>query len=246
MKIAVAGATGVLGHYVAKSARARGHDVLPLARSVGIDLRTGVGLAEALEGVDTVIDTTNVATQRASVAADFFGSVTANLLAAEHAAEVRHHVAISIVGVDAVALGYYRAKVLQERLIADGPVPWTVLRATQFHEFAEQALSFMRVGPVSLVPRMSTQTVAASEVAAHLVDLCEAVPAGRAPDLAGPEKNQMVDLARHMIESRHERRRVVGVRLPGAAGRAMSAGALRPASAGPRGAITFDAWLAAR
>ena len=246
MKIAVAGATGLLGQHVARTARTRGHDIVPLARSCGVDLVTGAGLADTLDGVDTLIDTTNAATQRASVAADFFGSVTANLLAAEQVAGVRHHVAISIVGVDTVGLGYYRAKVLQEQLIADGSVPWTVLRATQFHEFAEQALGFMRVGPVSLVPRMSTQTVAASEVAETLIDLGEAEPTGRAPDLAGPQENQMVDLARLVVEARHERRRVIGIRLPGAAGRAMSTGALRPTNDGARGTITFDAWLAAR
>jgi uncharacterized protein YbjT (DUF2867 family) len=238
MKIAVAGGTGVVGRHVVVVARERGHDVVVLARAAGVDLTTGAGLAERIAGTDAVIDVTSVPTQKREEAEAFFGAVTRNLQAAGAA----HVVALSIVGIDDVDTGYYAGKRLQERVLAEGTVPWSVLRATQFHEFAEQALHFVRVGPFSLVPRMLSQPVAAREVAEALVDLAEAGPSGRVPDLAGPERHDMVDLSRRVAAGR----RVIGVRLPGAAGKAMRSGALCPTGDGPRGRITFDAWLASR
>jgi uncharacterized protein YbjT (DUF2867 family) len=244
MRIAVAGATGVVGKYVVGVARERGHEVVELARSVGVDLTTGAGLAERLDGVDAVVDVTSVPTQKQEEAEAFFGSVTRTLVAAEQQAGVRHHVALSIVGIDDVPTGYYRGKQLQERLVREAPVGWSILRATQFHEFAEQALGFVRVGPFSVVPRMLSQPVAAVEVAEALVDLAEAGPSGRVPDLAGPERLAMVDLARRVSKARGLGRRVVGLPLPGAAGRGMRDGSLCPSTDRPRGRITFDAWLA--
>lgn len=242
MRIAVAGGTGVVGRHVVDVARERGHDVVVLTRSEGVDLTTGAGLTERLVGVDAVIDTTNQVSQKRADSEAFFGGVTRTLLSAEATAGVRHHVVLSIVGIDDVDSGYYAGKRLQERVVAEGPVPWSVLRATQFHEFAEQALHFVRVGPFSLVPRMLSQPVAAREVGQALVDLVEGDPVGRAPELAGPERLQMVDLARKVARGR----RVVPVRVPGAAGRAMRTGALVPTGDGPRGRVTFDAWLAGR
>jgi uncharacterized protein YbjT (DUF2867 family) len=246
MRIAVAGGTGVVGRHVVAVARERGHDVVVLARAEGVDLTTGSGLAERLRGVDAVVDTTSIATQRRKRAEAFFGGVTRHLLDAEVHAGVGHHVVLSIVGIDGVDTGYYAGKRLQERMVADGPVPWSLLRATQFHEFAEQALGFVRVGPFSLVPRMLSQPVAAREVGEALVDLVESGPAGRVPDLAGPEQLQMVDLARRVATAHSPRRRVVPVRVPGAAGRSMGSGVLTPATDGPRGRTTFDQWLASR
>lgn len=244
MKIAVAGGTGLVGRLVVDAARERGHDVVVLARAEGVDLTTGAGLTGRLAGVDAVIDATNKVAHKRAEAEAFFGGVTRTLLAAESEAGVGHHVALSIVGIDDVASDYYAGKRLQERLIVEGAVPWTVLRATQFHEFAEQALGFVRIGPFSFVPRMLSQPVAAREVAQALVDLAEGPPAGRAPELAGPERLQMVDLARRFSKARGLGRRVVPVRLPGAAGKAMRSGALVPASDGQRGRTTFTEWLA--
>lgn len=242
MRIAVAGGTGVVGRHVVEVARERGHEVVVLSRSEGVDLTTGAGLIDRLAGVDAVIDTSNRPVQKRAEAEAFFRAVTRHLLEAERRARVGHHVVLSIVGIDGVDSGYYAGKRLQERVVAEGEVPWTVLRATQFHEFAEQVLQFARIGPFSLVPRMTSQPVAAREVAEALVDAEEAGPAGRSPDLAGPEVHQMVDLARRVAHGR----RVVPVPLPGAAGRAMRSGALLPTGPGPRGRITFDAWLADR
>lgn len=243
MRIAVAGGTGLVGRMVVDAARERGYDVVVLSRSEGADLTTGAGLVERLTGVDAVIDTTNVTTQKRAEAESFFGGVTRTLLAAEATAGVGHHVALSIVGIDEVDSGYYAGKRLQERVLTEGQVPWTVLRATQFHEFAEQALHFVTVGPFSLVPRMLSQPVAAREVAEALVELAAGEPVGHAPELAGPDRLQMVELARRVSKARGLRRRVVPVRLPGAAGRAMRSGALLPTGDGPRGRVTFDQWL---
>lgn len=247
MRIAVAGGTGVVGRHVVDAARKRGHDVVVLTRSEGVDLTTGAGLAERLAGVEAVVDASNSSAQKRSDAEAFFGAVTRHLLAAEQEAGVGHHIALSIVGIDDVPLGYYYGKRLQEQLVADGPAegaaPWSILRATQFHEFAAQALHFVKLGPFSLVPRMLSQPIAAAEVGEALVDLAEAGPSGRVPDLAGPEPLQMVDLARRVSKARGQGRRVVPVSMPGA-GKPMRSGALLPRSDGPRGKQTFEEWLA--
>ncbi len=192
-------------------------------------------LADRLAGVDAVVDVTSVATQKTAEAEAFFGAVTRHLLAAEQTVGVGHHVALSIVGIDGSTSGYYRGKQLQERVIAEGAVPWSVLRATQFHEFAEQMLHFVRVGKVSVVPVMLSQPIAAREVGEALVDLVEAGPSGRVADLAGPAVVPMHRAAKQVNRARDLGRWVVPVRVPGAAGRDMRSGSLLPTADGPRG-----------
>lgn len=248
MRIAVAGATGTVGHHVVAVAEERGHEVVALCRSAGVDLMTGEGLTARLQGVDAVVDVANTTAQSRKAAEGFFGGVTRSLLAAEAEVGVPHHLALSIVGIDHVPTGYYTGKRLQERLVAEGARPWTLLRATQFHEFAEQALGFVRVGPLSFVPVMRSQPVAAREVAQRLVDLAEGTPAGRTPDLAGPEVMAVHRMARDVSRTRGLGRRVVPVPLPGAAGRGMRDGSLT-ATGDPSatlGRLTFAEWLAAR
>lgn len=245
MKIAVAGGTGAVGRHVVDRVRELGHEPLVLTRSAGHDLVTGAGLEAALAGVDAVVDVASVQTQSAEKSRAFFGSVTRNLLAAEAAAGVRHHIALSIVGSDRAPEGYYAGKALQEQLVEAGAVPWTILRATQFFEFPAQMLGQTTFGPVALIPTTRSQPVAAREVAARLVDLAVDAPAGRVRDLAGPREERMADLARRWLRANGKRTRVVEFPLPGTFGRALRDGTLLPAAgAADLGTQTFDEWLA--
>jgi uncharacterized protein YbjT (DUF2867 family) len=215
-----------------------------LARSKGVNVATAEGLIEALEGVSSVVDCSNVQTMRASAAELFFGAVTRNLLTAGRAAGVRHFVALSIVGIDRVDFGYYRGKRVQEELLLADDRPSSVLRATQFLEFAAQLLDRMR-GPVVAVPRMRMQPVAAREVGEALATMAVGDPVGRAPDMAGPREELLVDMVRQVLKKRSQRRLVVPLRLPGSVGRQMAGGGLLPEGEGPRGKETFAEYLAA-
>ena len=245
MRIAVAGGTGVVGRHVVRELDTRGHKAVVLARSRGVDLTTGTGLDAALENVTAVIDVSNTNTARRAAAVAFFASVTNNLLQAEVRAGAGHHVALSIVGIDRVPMGYYQGKLHQEELcLASASVPATILRATQFHEFPAQLLARFPVTlPIVPIPLMLSQTVAAREVAQALVGAVLAEPAGRLPDLAGPHLERMDNLVRRLLRARGRRARVVPLRLPGRVGRAMADGSLLPTADGPRGAQTFEAWL---
>lgn len=243
MKLAIVGGTGLTGRAVGVAALEAGHEPVVLARSAGVDLMTGAGLNAALASVDAVIDVSDH--KRIRGAHEFFGTAGTKLLAAEKRAGVRHHVALSIVGVDRVDNRYYAAKCRQEEVVAAGDVPWTVLRVTQFHEFVEQILG-MTPGPIALFPRMRSQPVAVREVAAALVAHAAGPPARRAPELAGPRVEELTDLARRVVAAGDRRRRVIPIRMPGAGGRQMASGGLLPTAPGPRGRKTFDDWLSDR
>jgi uncharacterized protein YbjT (DUF2867 family) len=245
MKIAIAGGTGLVGSHVVSHLEEGGHQPVVLSRGRGVDLVTGEGLDEALVGVEAVIDVSNVTTQSRKTSIAFFAAATSGLLAAEERAGVGHHVVLSIVGVDRVDLGYYAGKREQERLVTKAVVPWTILRATQFHEFADQVLAHVP-GPFAVVPRMRTQPIAAVEVAAALAEIATSEPLGMAPELAGPREENLADMARQILRSRGERRSVLSLRLPMKGAGAVAAGGLLPRNDGPRGHQTFKAWLAAQ
>ena len=247
MRIAVAGGTGVVGRYAVEAAQEAGHDVVVLARSRGVDVLTGAGLDEALDGalggVDAVIDASNSGpTLSAKKATAFFETATRNLLDAERRAGVGHHVALSIVGIDDIDASYYAGKLAQERSVAAGPVPFTIARAGQFHEFAGQVMSGMR-GPVALVPKLLMRPVAAREVGAHLVRVAEGGPVERTRDLVGPRDEVLVDVARRQLAFEGRRRAVLEVRLPGTYGRGLASGVLRGDAGALQGRISFDEWL---
>ncbi|MFS0699953.1 SDR family oxidoreductase [Cellulomonas sp. 179-A 4D5 NHS] len=242
-RVAVAGGTGLLGRLVVEALTARGDEPVVLARSRGVDLTTGRGLDAALAGVEVVVDVSNVTTASRRTSERFFTAATQHLLAAAHRAGVRHLVAVSIVGADTVDFGYYLGKRRQEELVAAGPVPWTVLRSTQFHELAGQLVD-RGFGPVVLVPRMASRPVAAREVAEHLVTLAHGEPQGFAVPVAGPEDHDTVDLVRRVVAARGLRRLVVPLRVPGATGAAMAGGALVPRGDHVRGTTTFAEHLA--
>ena len=241
MRIAVAGGTGWAGTSVVRALRAKGVDVVVLARSTGVDLTTGEGLAARLEGVEALVDVTNIKTQRGRRATAFFEATTSKLLEAEKAAGVPHHLVLSIVGCDRVDLGYYRAKRRQEELVLAGPVPATVLRASQFHEFAAQMLAAR--GPLVLAPKILCQPVALDEVAEQLGALATGDPHGRV-DLAGPRPERMDEMVVRLGRQRGDRRPKVRIGMPGKVGRQIKDGGLLPGEGALLGEVTFDEWLA--
>jgi uncharacterized protein YbjT (DUF2867 family) len=243
MRVAVVGGTGLVGRHVMRTLQRDGHEAIVVARSRGIDVMTGAGLDDALAGVHAVIDVANISTNRRQAAVDFFSRATEQLMAAERRADVGHHVVLSIVGIDDVDWGYYEGKRHQEAVALAGPVPVSVLRATQFHEFVAQILSRTRFGPVAVVPRMRVQTIAAREVASSLASLAVGTPVGRVADLAGPEPHDLPELARRLATSRGRRLLVLPLKVPGAAGRAMAGGRLLPGRGARLGQQTFDQWL---
>ena len=228
------GGTGTVGRHVVARLAARGHEVRALsrhAREHPVDLTTGAGLAAALDGVDVVVDASNTATSLRHVRAAVVDG-TRRLLAAERDAEVRHHVLVSVVGCHDVPMAYYAAKVAQEREVADGGVPWTVVAATQFHELVAATLgAAARRGVVPLL-RAPVQPVAAAEVGAAVADAAERDPLGRITTVAGPEAVDLRDLARAWRDVTGSRAAPVRVPLPGALGRALRAGG-RPAPPPP-------------
>lgn len=244
MRIAVAGGTGQAGAAAVAAARERGHEVVVLARSAGIDLVAGAGVAAALAGVDAVIDASGV--QGKDDPTRFHEAVTRSLVTQGLAAGVRHLVVLSIVACDRVpGFALYAGKAAQERATARGGIPYTIARATQFHEFARQVWGFARVGPLHLAPRGRIQPVSAREVGAHLVDLAEGAPAGgRAPDFAGPREESLADMVRAYAKAAGEPGLVVRASIPGSLGRAQRDGSLLPGADAVLATQTFAEWIA--
>jgi uncharacterized protein YbjT (DUF2867 family) len=242
MRIAVAGGTGVAGRWTVEALRADGHEAVVVARSTGADLVTGDGLDTALAGADAVIDATNVAATGKQASSEFFEATARTLMRTAAAAGVRHIVALSIIGLDRVPYGYYQGKLHQEKILLESPVPVSILRAAQFHEFSVQYLAWS-AGRFVIVPRWRAQPVAAREVGAALARIAVGDPVAMA-ELAGPKEEIIADMVRQVVRARGDRRRVISVRLPGAAGKAMAAGGGLPAGPGLRGTQCFADWLA--
>jgi uncharacterized protein YbjT (DUF2867 family) len=252
MVIAVAGGTGALGRETVAALAARGHEVRTLSRRppqvlpLGvdhrqIDLLTGDGLAVALDGADAVVNAADGGPGRRAATAVLLDG-TRRLLAAVRSAGVEHHVGVSIVGVDRMTAGYHGVKAEQERLVRSGPVPWTIVRATQFHGLV--ARIFGTTARVGLLPGAAfpLQPVDVREVAEVLADTVEAGPSGEITQFAGPEIAAVRALAHAWRRETGRRALVAPVPLPGAIGRALADGALTNPGAW-RGQVTFEAWL---
>jgi uncharacterized protein YbjT (DUF2867 family) len=245
MRVAVVGGTGAVGRLVVSALQARGDHAVVVARSTGIDVVRGSGLDAALEGVEVVVDVANTTTAKAAEAVAFFETAGLTLGAAAARAGVGRLVLLSIVGVERVSgLGYYAGKLRSEAVAAGGTVPATVLRSTAFHEFAGQMLERARLGPVSLLPRMRIQPVAADVVAGRLVDLVHEGGPGRARDLAGPQPERLRDMARVLVKARGSHRRVYALGVPGESGKALASGALLPGPDADTEGPDFYRWLA--
>ena len=236
MRIAIVGGTGTVGAEAARELERRGHEVRVLARRAprfAVDLRDGSGLAEALEGVDVVIDAAN---GNRNVLVDG----TARLLRAAKEAGVHHHVGVSIVGIDRVGGPYYKAKLAQEEQIRRAGLPWTIVRATQFHTLV--ARTFAASAKLGIVPsaRLPMQPVDPREVGRALAETAEAEPSLAITQFAGPEVLSVCELARRW--RRRTGSHAVPVRLP--VTRALRSGGLTNPGA-RRGRVTFDKWLEA-
>jgi uncharacterized protein YbjT (DUF2867 family) len=243
-RVAVVGGTGVAGRHVVEAVRRSGHDAVVIARSVGVDVITGAGLDEALAGVDSVVDVLNLHAASADEARSRFGAATTRLLTAEQAAGVGHHVLLSILGVDRLdGNAHYSGKRRQEELSRTGPVPVTIVRAAQFHEFAGMVVDWTRRGGVAIVPPLLVQPIAASDVGVVLAEVATGDPRGDTVDLAGPEPQDLVDMARRTLAARGESIQLVPS-WRGPFGVEAAGEVLLPGPDARLAETTFDTWLA--
>jgi len=246
MRIAIAGGTGLVGALTADAVRAAGHEAVILARSQGVDLVTGTGLDAALDGAAAVIDASNITTLSADAASEFFTAATGNLIAASGRAGVRHLVLLSIVGIDRIPFGYYAGKLAQERVVEASPVPWTIQRATQFHEFAAQMFARAKAGPLHLAPRARTQPIAAGEVGERLVSLAAGDPLGRARDIAGPREEALDAMVKAYAKAIGYRGWVPSISIRTDQMKGMRQGLALPDADADLGHQSFTDWLAAQ
>ncbi|MEV4619481.1 NAD(P)H-binding protein [Asanoa sp. NPDC049573] len=209
MKIAVIGGTGLIGSQVVKLVNLGGHEAVPLSPSNGVDLLTGTGLAEGLKGADVVVNLSNSPTFD-DASPGFFRTTMDNLLAAAEDAGVGHAVILSIVGAELVPdLVYYRAKVLQEDILKAGPVPYSIVRATQFFEFMETTLSWTSDANTVRLPSTLIQPMAAADVARAVADVVVGKPLEGTRDVAGPEVFTLDELGRVTLAAKGDKRPVV-------------------------------------
>jgi len=246
--IAVAGATGRVGRHVVGVLRERGHEVVAMSRSSGVDVISGAGLAEALVGVECVIDTATGPSPEEQAATTFFTTAARNLHAVGQVAGVQRLVVVSIIGCDRFTAGYGAAKIAHERAALSGPIPALILRAAQFHEFVAQLVDWGRQGDVSYVQQMRTQLVAARTVAEKLVELATSptsqVPRTSIPEIAGPREESLVEMARLLVAHRGESLRIEAVSDPSDPDRDVyESGALLPGRDATLAGPTFEEWL---
>ncbi|MFD9882859.1 SDR family oxidoreductase [Streptomyces alboflavus] len=244
MKITVIGGTGLIGSQLVARLREAGHEVVASSLSTGLDLLTGAGLDEALDGADTVVNVSNSPTfDEASPA--FFRTTMENLLAAGERAGVTHQVILSIVGVDQVPqLDYYRAKTLQEELLRGGPTPYSIVRATQFYEFMDAVMSWTSDGETVRLPATPVQPIASADVVAALADVATAPPLNGTLDVAGPDAFSLDDLGRLTLERQKDPRTVVTDDKAGMFA-AVEGDVLVPRSGARLAATRYEDWLSA-
>jgi uncharacterized protein YbjT (DUF2867 family) len=247
-KIAVAGATGRVGRQVVDLLESRGHDVVPISRSNGVDVITGEGLDQALTGVETIIDVATGPSPDQQAATEFFTTSARNLQAAGERAGVRRLVVVSIIGIDRFSGGYNAAKVAHEQVALAGPVPARIVRAAQFHEFVAELVRWGTQGDVSYVWEMRTQLVSARTVAEALVELATApdheFEAAETTEVAGPREERLVEAARLLSERRGDDLRVEETSDPSDPDSELYAnGAALPGPDARLAGPTFEEWL---
>ena len=210
MKIVVIGGTGLIGAKLVSLLQQLGHEVVAASPSRGINSVTGEGLAATLAGAKAVVDVSNAPSWEDQAVLEFFENSTRNLLAAEAVAGVRHHVALSVVGSDRLlASGYFRAKVAQEKLIQSGSIPYTIVRATQFFEFAGGIANSATSGQTVRLPSALMQPIVSDDVAAALASVAVAAPLNAIVDLAGPDVIPLDEVVRQFLKASQDPRTVI-------------------------------------
>lgn len=244
MRVAVLGASGLIGRDVVAALAGRGHEVIALNRASGVDAYSGAGLDAALAGVHAVVDAVNSPLQETAAVRDFFGTVAERVRAVAAGAGVRHIALLSIIGIDDTTAGHYAGKLAQEQAYLEGPVPVRILRAAQFHEFTEMMLNWSTDGDTATVPRMRTQLVDAGLVAGRLADLAVAADAPARLDLAGPEALDLVAAVRALAARRGAPAHVLESTDATAPDAALQAGGgLLPGAGAELAGPTFAEWL---
>jgi uncharacterized protein YbjT (DUF2867 family) len=200
MRVVIVGGRGQVGRAVTATLRKRGHDAVPVSRADGVDAYTGAGLGAALDGAESVLDTTRTPSLEEEIATDFLRTSTGNLLAAERQAGVKLHVPVSIIGMERVPeLGYYRAKLIQEATIRTGGVPYTMLRAAQFIEFLPTILAGNVRDGVARLPASYLQPIAVADLGEILADVLTAPPTNGIVEAAGPEALPLDEIGRRLL-----------------------------------------------
>jgi uncharacterized protein YbjT (DUF2867 family) len=245
MKIVVIGGTGLIGSRLVSRLREQGHEAVAASPDTGVDIITGQGLAEALAGTQVVVDVSNAPDWDDAAVMDFFQTSARNILAAEIAAAVGHHVALSVVGTDRLqGSGYFRAKLAQEEAIKAAAIPSTILRATQFFEFIGRIADSSTHDETVSLPPLLFQPEAADDVAAALADIAEGAPVNGTVELAGPERFRLDELVRRYLNAKDDPRQVVtDVHAPYYGLHIGDERALIPGDNPRIGAIRFADWL---
>ena len=244
MKVVVIGGTGLIGSKLVEKLRQAGHDPLPASPDTGVDTLTGEGLADALAGARVVVDVANSPVMDDDAVLDFFQTSSRNLLAAEAAAGVKHHVVLSVVGADRLTeSGYLRAKVAQEQAVANGPVPHTILRASQFFEFIGRLADSSSNGETIHLAPAFVQPESADDVAAALADVAVNEPVNGIVELAGPERFRLDELARRVLAASNDVRLVETDAHARYFGAELSDHSLTPGPGARIAPTRFDDWL---
>jgi len=247
MKIVVIGGTGLIGKKVVSNLRQRGHEALAASPSAGVNTVTGEGLAPALAGAQVVVDVANAPSWEDDAVLEFFETSGRNLLAAEAKAGVRHHVALSVVGTERLlASGYFRAKLAQEKLITASPIPYTIVRATQFFEFVGGIAQFATEGETVRLPPVQMQPISAEDVAAAVADVALAEPLNGMVEVAGPEAIRQDDLVRQFLSATGDARTVVIDPKALYYGVPVNDQSLTPGQHPRLGPTTFEKWLSSQ
>ena len=245
MKVVVIGGTGLIGSKVVTCLEQEDNEAVAASPDSGVNTLTGEGLADVLEGAEVVIDVSNSPSFEDGPVMDFFTTSTTNLLAAEEQAGVRHHVALSIVGDDRLGeSGYMRAKVAQEKLIDDSPLPFTIVHATQFFEFAIRIADGAMEGDEVRLPHVLFQPMAADDVAAAVCEISQRAPADRVIEIAGPEQFHFDEFIQEALRAKGDPRKVVADPKARYFGAELEERSLVPENPEHLGGITFSDWSA--